>query len=302
MNFSYAGDGNYAAQNLNATLVVNQVPLVATALPATRAYGAPNPVFTGTLAGVVNSDAITASYVSQAMATTAAGTYTTAPYAITPILADPNNRLTNYVVTLNDGALTISGPPNTITFSQIPAQVYGNPPLTLSATAASGQPVTFSLVSGPAILNNNQLQLTGAGTVTLTASQAASQSYAAGSATQSFVVSPAPLTVVVQNATRGPNQANPVFNGTVTGFVKGDTAASTQLTFTTTAILKLAGWNLSHHSIFGKCHGCGQLLSERYAGDSYHLRLLPFRKPGNVSGDPRREQHCDSLCGLVQRL
>ena len=237
MNFSYAGDGNYAAQNLNATLVVNQVPLVATALPATRAYGAPNPVFTGTLAGVVNSDAITASYVSQAIATTAAGTYTAAPYAITPILADPNNRLTNYVVTLNDGALTISGPPNTITFSQIPAQVYGNPPLNLSATAASGQPVTFLLVSGPAILNNNQLQLTGAGTVTLTASQAASQSYAAASATQSFVVSPAALTVVVQNATRGPNQANPVFNGTVTGFVKGDTAASTQLTFTTTATL-----------------------------------------------------------------
>ena len=237
MNFSYGGDGNYAAQMLNATLVVKQVSLVAAALPATRAYGAPNPTFSGTLTGVVTGDGITATYVSQAAATTIPGTYATAPYAITPVLADPNNRLSNYAVTLDDGALTISGPANTITFPQIQAKVYGDPPVALSATGTSGQPVTFSLVSGPAILTNNQLQLTGAGTVTVTASQAASQGYPAASATQSFVVSRGPLTVVVQNATRGPGQVNPAFTGTATGFAKGDTATSTQLAYSTTAIL-----------------------------------------------------------------
>ena len=236
MNFNYTGDGNYAPQALGATLVVKQGQLVATASPASRAYGAANPAFTGTLTGVATGDGITATYVSQATATTAAGIYTTGPNAIAPVLADPNNRLSNYVVTLNDGALTIVGGTNTITFPQIPTQIYGNPPVPLTATATSGQPVTYSVVSGPAIVAVNQLQIVGAGTVSITASQAAGSGYAAATATQSFIVNRAPLSVVVQNASRSVNQPNPVFTGTATGFVNSDTAASTQLTYSTTAV------------------------------------------------------------------
>jgi hypothetical protein len=121
---------------------------------------------------VINGDGITVTYVSQATATTDAGTYTSGPYAITPVLADPNNRLSNYNATLNDGTLTIVGVTNTITFPQISPQTYGNPPVALTASATSGQPVTYT-VSGPATLGNNQLQLAGAGMVTVTASQPA---------------------------------------------------------------------------------------------------------------------------------
>jgi MBG domain (YGX type)/Bacterial Ig-like domain (group 3) len=45
----------------------------------------------------------------------------------------------------------------------------------------------------------------------------------------------APLAVVVQNASRASNQPNPIFTGSVTGLVNADTAASTQLTYTTSA-------------------------------------------------------------------
>jgi hypothetical protein len=54
---------------------------------------------------------------------------------------------------------------------------------TRKQAATSGQPVTYT-VNGPATLGNNQLQLTGAGTVTVTASQSASKDYTAASSTQ----------------------------------------------------------------------------------------------------------------------
>ncbi len=45
------------------------------------------------------------------------------------------------------------------------------PPFALSASASSGLPVSFSLLSGPAILSGSTVELTGAGPVTLQASQ-----------------------------------------------------------------------------------------------------------------------------------
>ncbi|MFW5761764.1 MAG: hypothetical protein ACOCXH_12360, partial [Cyclobacteriaceae bacterium] len=55
----------------------------------------------------------------------------------------------------------------TITFKNIPDQVYSTTPIALEASASSGLPVTFSLVSGPATLNGSQLTLTAAGNVTV---------------------------------------------------------------------------------------------------------------------------------------
>jgi hypothetical protein len=147
-NFNYSGDSNYAAQNLAATLVVKQAPLVATAQPASRAFGAANPTFSGTLTGVVNGDGITATYVSQATATTAAGVYSSGSDAITPVLADPNNRLSNYSATLNDGTLTITagstGTGSNITWPTPAAIVYGTPLTAAQLDASSTTPGTFT--------------------------------------------------------------------------------------------------------------------------------------------------------------
>ncbi len=235
LNFSYPGDGNYAAQTLGSSLVVKPGQLVATASPATRAFGVANPAFTGSLTGVVNHDGITATYVSQATNNTPAGSYSTGSNAIVPVLADPDNKLSNYVATLNDGTLTITGGTNTITFPPIPTETYGNPAVPLTATATSGQPVTYSVASGPGVISGSTLQINGAGTISITASQPAGAGYAAATATQSVIVNRAPLAVVVQNVSRAMNEANPVLTGTVTGFVNSDTAASTGLTYTTTA-------------------------------------------------------------------
>jgi endoglucanase len=237
LSFAYSGDTDYSAQTATGTYLINPAPLVAVADSASRVYGAANPTFTGVLTGVLSSDGITATYVSQANATTAAGNYATGPDAITPVLADPRARLGNYNVTVTPGTLTITPFANSITFTQIAAQTYGAAPLTLSATATSGQPVTFVLVSGPASLSGNTLTLTGAGTVTVSGKQDASGAYAAAVSSQSFVVAPAPLLIAVQNATRAANTENPAFTSTITGLVNEDLASSLLITYTTNASL-----------------------------------------------------------------
>ncbi len=79
----------------------------------------------------------------------------------------------------------------TLSFTAIPSQTFGNPPLSLSAHSASNGAITYAVVSGPATLSANTLSLTGAGSVILSASQAATIDYLAASASLSIPVAPA---------------------------------------------------------------------------------------------------------------
>jgi hypothetical protein len=62
--------------------------------------------------------------------------------------------------------------PQTITFGALSKQVVGDAPFALSASASSGLPVSFSVLSGPVILSGNIVTMTGAGLAVLRASQA----------------------------------------------------------------------------------------------------------------------------------
>ncbi len=123
---------DYATSTASTSILVNKATLTAAAANSTRPYGAANPTFAGTLTGVVNADAITASFTSTATATTAAGA--TAP--ITPMLADPGNRLGNYNTTLTPAVLTITQAGTTATLTG-PANTPAGSTVTLTATIAS---------------------------------------------------------------------------------------------------------------------------------------------------------------------
>jgi putative NADPH-quinone reductase len=98
------GLANYSISYLPGSLTVTAVPLTVTANNTNRPYGAANPVFTGTIVGLTNGDYITESFSCSATSTSPAG-----PYAIIPILVDPNGRLVNYSpITTNDGVLTVT--------------------------------------------------------------------------------------------------------------------------------------------------------------------------------------------------
>jgi hypothetical protein len=82
-----------------------------------------------------------------------------------------------------------------ISFPLIDPQTFLNPPFPVSATASSGLPVTLTVTAGPATLSGNVVSLSGAGNVTVTATQAGNGTYAAVSASQTFTVAKAAQTI-----------------------------------------------------------------------------------------------------------
>ena len=94
------------------------------------------------------------------------------------------------------GSGTYLAPQSIQGFPPLQSVVTGNPPLILPATTSSGLPITYALVSGPAMLSGNQLSITSTGTITVTATQAGNGSYAPLNQIETITVSAAPPPVV----------------------------------------------------------------------------------------------------------
>lgn len=144
ISYQYAGDTNFAsASNTSTTLTVMAAPLTVTANNATRQQGDPNPSFTDTIKGLENGDNITATYSTTTTVTSAPG-----GYPIVPALADPNNRLGNYVVTVTNGTLIITpGPvasilPSSVNFGDVRLLTKAVRDVTLTNTGAAPMMLT----------------------------------------------------------------------------------------------------------------------------------------------------------------
>ncbi len=114
----------------------------------------------------------------------------------------------------------------TITFDAVADHTYGDAAFTLDATASSGLPVSYQVLSGPATIQDGVLTITGAGTVTVEASQAGDGANfdAATPVDQTFTVNKAHLSVSVDSLSRPYGQDNPgSITATITGFVNGET-------------------------------------------------------------------------------
>jgi ELWxxDGT repeat protein len=87
----------------------------------------------------------------------------------------------------------------TITFDSLPDKIANDPPFSIQATAFSGLNVAFEIVFGPATILGNMVSLTGAGKVTIRASQAGNdQIHAAQPVEQSFHVVKASQTITFE--------------------------------------------------------------------------------------------------------
>ena len=121
-----------------------------------------------------------------------------------------------------DRTFTVNKASQTITFDQPANHTFGDPQFFLSASASSTLAVSFSVVSGPAILSGNGVTLTGAGSVTIQTDQAGNSNFNAAPPVQrTFSVAKANQTI-----TFGPlankSAGDPPFNVSAT--------ASSQLT------------------------------------------------------------------------
>ncbi|QMU31046.1 T9SS type A sorting domain-containing protein [Adhaeribacter radiodurans] len=90
-----------------------------------------------------------------------------------------------WVVKLGDSGRNI---PQAITFEPIAYKNSTDKPFALSATATSGLPVTFSVISGPATVKGNMVTITGLGEVIIKAYQAGNATYKSAEATRTFLV------------------------------------------------------------------------------------------------------------------
>jgi hypothetical protein len=108
---------NYTLNLVKGTLHVQPSLLIVTADSKSRFYGSPNPPLTGSLAGRVNADNITATYTTNATISSMPGNY-----AIVPAILDPDHRISNYKLTLTNGVLTvIPAPIITLSSSSLPS-------------------------------------------------------------------------------------------------------------------------------------------------------------------------------------
>ncbi|MGH8020452.1 MAG: MBG domain-containing protein [Opitutaceae bacterium] len=94
--------------------------------------------------------------------------------------------------------LVIAKASQSITFTALEDKTLGDAPFELSASSSAGLPVSFSVVSGSAAIEGPEVTLTGAGPVTVRASQPGNGNFAAAAPVdRSFTVTAGTATVVL---------------------------------------------------------------------------------------------------------
>ncbi|WP_343745913.1 MBG domain-containing protein [Chitinophaga sp.] len=183
-----AGNNEFKpAPQVTQTFNVAKAALTVTAKNDTRTYN--GTAYTGgngvDYTGFVNGDNTgrltgTVTYSGTAQGATDAGLY-----VITPAGLNSND----YTLTYVNGDLTITKASQQISFTVPANKNQGDAPFTLSATASSGLPVSFSSDNTPVIaVNGNTATIGNAGTVVITASQAGNNNYEPAAAVARTIV------------------------------------------------------------------------------------------------------------------
>jgi trimeric autotransporter adhesin len=234
---SQASDGFYPAGSISQSLTVAKANLTITADNKTKFEQQPNPTLTITYTGFVYSETSAALLTQPTITTTATTASAPGTYPITLTGATSNN----YNITFVNGTLTVQPKQNqSITFAAPATKTYGNADFATGATSTNSTiPITYT-TSNPAVatITGNTIHITGAGTTTITASQAGNAGYfPAADVARTLTVNKAALTIRVLDTVKVEGQPNPAFTITYTGFVLGETVTNltTPPTITTIA-------------------------------------------------------------------
>ncbi len=104
--------------------------------------------------------------------------------------ADPD-----YLPATASTSFTVGPEKPTLAFAPVAGKTYGDASFSVSASSASAGAISFAVTSGPATISGSEVTITGAGTVTLSASQAADANYLAAQTTTVFTVAPGAATL-----------------------------------------------------------------------------------------------------------
>jgi hypothetical protein len=218
---------NYTVVAVNGTLTITQNPssLVINVDSKARAYGAPNPNFTGTVNGVLPGDNVIVTYATTATQTSPAGNY-----AIGANVSGTSAG--NYIATIHPGTLAVSpaSTVTTITTSGSPATVGAS--VTFTATVATTTGVvsgTVNFSDGTTLLGTGTLNASGVATFSTTALALGNHTItAAFQANTNFTASSATLTQVMT----APTGSFTISASPATQYIKGAGATIYQVTLT----------------------------------------------------------------------
>jgi len=220
---SQATDGFYPAVSVPQTLTVNKAPLTIKADDKSKPEGFVNPTLTVTYTGLVYGETSAVLLTQPTIATTAV---TNSPVGTYPITVS-GATAANYTITFVNGTMTVTARQNqTITFPAFATKTYGNADFAIGASSSNGSiPITY-VSSNPlvATILGSNIHIVGAGTTTITASQAGNNFYfPATDVARTLTVNKANLTVRAVDTTKAFGAPNPVFRLVYTGFVLGET-------------------------------------------------------------------------------
>ena len=209
---------NYVPQYVAGTLTVKSVPLVITAVDASRLYGHADPSFAVTYSGLVPGDTPqTALQGALTFTTPATESSSTGDYPITP----GGVTARNYDVEFGAGTLTVTPSPLTVkAIAQHHRYGLGNQPFTVSYSgflagdgpASLGGALTFTAPGAEAPV----------GTYAVVPGGLTSANYTIAFEPGSFRVDRAILTVTANDATRKFGMPNPAFTVRYEGFKNGE--------------------------------------------------------------------------------
>ena len=216
--FTPTDSANYNSASATVLLtVIVAVPGAPTSISTTTANGEATVTFNAP--SNIGSSAITG-YTIRATATDGSTVMVNASGSPAKVTGLTPGKSYRFSVTANNSAgssdtsptsdaITISLVNQTITFASLADRTSNSGSFTLAATASSGLPVTFTVVSGPALLSGNVVDLTGAtGTVKIRASQTGNATYAAATDVDvAFAITTGQLQVIFGKAVNSESTA-----------------------------------------------------------------------------------------------
>jgi gliding motility-associated-like protein len=228
------GLSNYNIAYTNGALTVNQKALAIVNTDRSKVYGdvLTNADFAGSITGIQNGDNISVSRNSTGAGD--AATIAGSPYPIVAVLADPDNKLTNYAVSNPNGVLTVTQKVLTITASPR-IKTYGDVVTFTGAEFTSAGLINGNTVASVSLSSTGSIATaTVAGsTYPIVASAATGtglSNYAITYVNGALTVNQKTLTVVNTNRSKvyGDVLTNTDFTGSITGIVNGDNITLTR--------------------------------------------------------------------------
>ena len=217
VTFTPTDGADYSMATASVTLTVNPAILTVTPAPSTKVYGTTNPVFSGSITGMIPGDGITATYASAATPTTIVGVYSSGPDAIAATLSDPGAKLGNYTLNQTAGALTITKATTVLTWAT-PASISYETALSATQLNATSGGVAGTFVYTPAA---GTILTAGSHTLSVAFTPTDAVDYSAASATVTLTVTKTTPTVVLASS------ANPSVYGVAVTFTATTNAAAT---------------------------------------------------------------------------